>query len=796
MKNIRLLLIAGILFFLSGILIGQENIPLDKWNYIQVDDQREKWGDFDNPEWLRYFGLDFFDVNNDGYQDILSGRYVYLNPRYDMTGEWQRIDFGFNVDGIIMLPVDNDNNADVIALALPDVFWLEADDISGKTWTARKIGQISRTSHVNSQGFRHAQLIEGGKDEILIAAQGGIYAASIPKAPQISANWKFTLIADSNSEEGIGVGDLDNDGDLDIAFGSRKSDENDPTDLYVAINPGNITTKWKTLLVANTKHAIDRVEIADFDGDKKNDIAVAEERFPGKKPDANIYWFKNNGFPEKNDFNSNKIYTGYSVNNLDAADLDKDGDIDLVSCEHKGKDYPLLVFENNGKGKFKLHKPEKNKESHLGTQLSDLDKDGDLDIVSIGWDNYKYLHLWRNDAIVREFTWNHLSSGKGDLPVPSNGKQQTASLVADLDKDGHMEVVVTERTHSPSVSWIRKVNGKWQKFIMDNDHLRIEAGSSYADIDNDGDLDVIFAGEGASNKVWWWENPYPDYEKNTPWKRRLIKNKGDNKHHDQIFGDFDGDGQKELVFWNQGAQTLFFSEIPDNPKETKAWEYKAIYTYSEDSEMQPVVGLFGYPDYPRVNEHEGLDTIDIDGDGLIDIVGGGRWFKYQNGKFIENIIDASYAFTRTAAGDLIEGERPEVLLILGDGTGPLYMYRWHEWEGWKGQEKGTGTWERRLILENFYHGHSVDIIDFNNDGHLDIFLGSMCFDDENCPDSKIMILLGDGKGNFQHHVITENCGMHEGKIKDIDGDGDYDIINKPYHWQAPRLDIWINTTEE
>jgi hypothetical protein len=35
-------------------------------------------------------------------------------------------------------------------------------------------------------------------------------------------------------------------------------------------------------------------------------------------------------------------------------------------------------------------------------------------------------------------------------------------------------------------------------------------------------------------------------------------------------------------------------------------------------------------------------------------------------------------------------------------------------------------------------------------------------------------------------------GWHEARVADLDGDGDLDILNKPYNWQTPRVDVWLN----
>ena len=87
--------------------------------------------------------------------------------------------------------------------------------------------------------------------------------------------------------------------------------------------------------------------------------------------------------------------------------------VNIPNTKEKRAKLWLMLFENDGKGKFTMHLTDKGHESHLGTRLTDLDSDGDLDLVSTAWDNYKFLHVWRNDAIQNEIKWTHLHQ----LPV-------------------------------------------------------------------------------------------------------------------------------------------------------------------------------------------------------------------------------------------------------------------------------------------------------------------------------------------------------------------------------------------
>ncbi len=374
--------------------------------------------------------------------------------------------------------------------------------------------------------------------------------------------------------------------------------------------------------------------------------------------------------------------------------------------------------------------------------------------------------------------WKRLSSTTGDIPLPVPGKQQTASLVLDIDRNGVNDIVITERTEAPSVVWLRRTAEGWERYVIDGSKQRIEAGGAYHDIDGDGDLDIVFGGDAGSNKVWWWENPCPDYDPQTPWTRHEIKNSGKNKHHDQMFGDFDGDGKTELAFWNQGDRKLFLAEIPENPRTASTWEYTAIYSWSGESEP-PQRGT--YPQWKGVNEHEGLAQADIDGDGKIDIIGGGRWFRHEDGtRFSVGVIDESYPFSRAAAGQIIPGGRPEVIFVVGDGIAPLMLYEW----------KGN-TWQARELVPDIDNGHSLALMDFDHDGNLDIFSAEMRLNGGN-PDAKARILFGDGRGYFRETVAVEGFGLHESRLADLDGDGDFDILGKPYNWEVPRIDIWLN----
>jgi hypothetical protein len=362
--------------------------------------------------------------------------------------------------------------------------------------------------------------------------------------------------------------------------------------------------------------------------------------------------------------------------------------------------------------------------------------------------------------------WVRLSSATGDLPAPGTSVQQTACLVLDIDKDGLNDIVVASRGPGARLVWYRRQAKGWSVYPID-EGLNLEAGGASADIDGDGDQDLVLGEDFSGKKLYWWENPSPRIDPHEPWVRREIKNTGGSMHHDQIFGDFDGDGRVELAFWVQRFDGLFLATIPHKPKASGPWPTTSIL---------------------RLPAAEGLATYDIDGDGKLDLIGGGRWFKHRHGPdFQPIVIDQDSTSSRAAVGQLVEGGSPEVVFVNGDGVGRL---KWFEKRGdvWAGHD---------LLGEDVIHAHSLQLADVDLDGHLDIFCAEMAkwTDSAKAPDhpnARMWIFYGDARGVFTKVLMATGVDNHESRIADLDGDGDPDIVTKPYNHGTPRLDIWLN----
>jgi hypothetical protein len=385
---------------------------LDFWQYIRVSDDH-----------LVSFGLAFADMDADGDQDIASGPYLYRNPGASLTGAWSRSSFSGAGHVFLTAEVDGDNRADLLTQLNNsganriDLYWVEAADAGATSWsTPVLVGHVPPGEHeLGFQGWKLVQLESGGRPEVLVSSAAGLYYFLIPENPEAGA-WPRVMVAANDSDEGIGVVDMDDDGDLDIAFASGVS-----KDVKWARNPGDGSPNWTTFTIGHFAEAdwIDRCEAVDLNGDGRPDIVTTEEN-SGAADAVACWWEQPVAGATAPNWTRHIIVTQYTMNNLDVADFDRDGDVDLAIAEHKGTK-KIAVWENDGAGLFTSHGVGQGNESHLGARAIDLDADGDLDLASIAYDDPTTLHVWRNDSpggtptVARPLV--HPNGGVFDEPV-------------------------------------------------------------------------------------------------------------------------------------------------------------------------------------------------------------------------------------------------------------------------------------------------------------------------------------------------------------------------------------------
>jgi hypothetical protein len=337
-------------------------------------------------------GLAAADLTGDGLCDLASGRYFYRNPGGDLTGSWPRTTFPEPLDVLLAVDVDGDDRGDLIGRTLDALIWLEARDAAGTGWELRRVGELPPSRHGTSQGYRAAQIVPGGRPELILACGGIALYFEIPAAPE-AGSWPAVTISDATTGEGLAVGDVNGDGRPDVA-GPLRAERG--TGAVWWENPGDGSASWPVHRIGDTPGSGDRYELADLNGDGRLDLAVSEE---ARGEGAGLYWFAQPDDPAAGPWPRTRLAEQWTTNSLDAADLDGDGDVDLISAEHRGP-RRVQIWENLGRGEsWRERVISRGVENHLGARAVDLDGDGDLDLVGIAWDDFPFLHVWRNDAI-------------------------------------------------------------------------------------------------------------------------------------------------------------------------------------------------------------------------------------------------------------------------------------------------------------------------------------------------------------------------------------------------------------
>ena len=710
----------------DGALTPAPGPGLSGWTYHEVTASHEQT-----------FGLAFGDLDGDGDGDIVSGRYWYANPG-DLLGTWtQSPAFPGDAHAMLVVDVDGDAFADVIAQANAgaDVTWLEATNAGATAWSATPIGTLPASSHpIGMQGYRIADVETGGRPEILLSSGGGVFYFAIPASNPGAGDWPKVRISANPSDEGFDVGDVDGDDDLDLAAGTGAAKT---VEWYR--NPGDGGADWTAFPlgdVADFEYP-DRFALADLNGDDKLDVIGSEEN--GLADDAKTVWWAQPADPTAPGWTRATIVTQGSTNSLDVADLDEDGDPDVIAAEHRGE-LRVRIFENDGTGAtFAPHEVDAGKESHLGGRAVDLDGDDDLDLVSIAYDAPGTLHLWRNDG---EVPFAHVIVDE-DLPGLLDDKG-----IGDLDGDGLPDIVIgtdTQLVWYQAPDWERELIAPGANFTTD-----MQVG----DVDADGDPDLIVA-EYDIQLVSWFRNPRIG---GGSWTSVPI---GTGRAHDLEIADMNGDTKLDVVIRAHfGPTTLFLQQTPST------WT---------------AVGI------PAAIANEGLHLADLNGDLRKDIVQNGYWLEAPldpaNGAAWEkHPIDASWeaSTVAVAVADLNEDGRPDVILAFGESVGEMAWY-----EAPLDPEDGP-SWVKHPIASPVDYVHTFKLADIDGDGQLDIVFAEM----QQSTRKRVGFFRNGGQGASWTLQVLAETGSHNVRVGDIGADGDLDVLGA--NWQGAPVELWEN----
>jgi hypothetical protein len=201
---------------------------------------------------------------------------------------------------------------------------------------------------------------------------------------------------------------------------------------------------------------------ADIDNDGDLDLIISH-----MKLETAIYLNDGKGFFIKSGQNFQSELHG-----LACGDLDNDEDIDLIFTS-LNKNQPSPIYINNGRGAFELYKSPPPIETGIIVNLIDIDKDGDLDVF-----------INRSSSL-------YLNNGKGNFSKSSLTLPVVTSFY-DLNKDGAVDILSAVHGSGFKV-YLNDKKGYFAEFSFQPKSDLFFCYTDFADIDNDGDIDVIFS---------------------------------------------------------------------------------------------------------------------------------------------------------------------------------------------------------------------------------------------------------------------------------------------------------------
>ncbi len=263
-------------------------------------------------------------------------------------------------------------------------------------------------------------------------------------------------------------GDYDDDGDIDVIV------VRDLLAAQIYTNDGNGNFNFSNTLEGSAGHARSAITL-DINNDNHSDVVIATRR-------GHDIVFFGQGDAQ---FGPPVILpdSGKGSTSVDAGDLDRDGDLDLVFARRNGEASVIMINESDGN--FTVKPLKDSQGDHRKTIVEDFDGDGLPDIFLLSTDgDHKLFQSVKGLAspdIIRS---------------ESNGPQSIAA--GDLDQDGDIDLVIGDE--GPNGLLFNNGGGSFEFSPMESENTDTY-GVALGDMNGDGKIDIVFANSGGANIV-------------------------------------------------------------------------------------------------------------------------------------------------------------------------------------------------------------------------------------------------------------------------------------------------------
>lgn len=285
--------------------------------------------------------------------------------------------------------------------------------------------------------------------------------------------------------------DFDADGDADVLVAVLGNIEPDDGVIGSIAWLENRDGEFAQHLLLDDVRRVADVQPADFDGDGDLDLAVAVFGYSR----GQVLWLENHGNSE---FQKHQLLSAAGTIHVPVADFDSDGDPDIAAGVTQ-EDEDVWVFENQ-QGQFVAHRVFRSLNFDLGGAgliQTDLDQDGDPDLILPAGDNLEDVH-----SFPQPYHGCYWLENRGDWTFAARRIAAFggtyAAAVADLDHDGDRDVVLvsmlsdgTERR--PSIVWCENDGAQTFRTRRIDTHPGHLVTVAADDLDGDGRSDIVAA---------------------------------------------------------------------------------------------------------------------------------------------------------------------------------------------------------------------------------------------------------------------------------------------------------------